>query len=93
MPRSHFASLIERAAPWLARAERLLRPRWVVLCRPQAEYGAGLLCLLLALILFLPIPLGNMLPALAICLLALASSSATASGCWPVLSRRSDRSR
>ena len=71
MPRSHFASLIARAAPWLARAERLLRPRWVVLCRPPAEYGVGLLCLLLSLIVFLPIPLGNMLPALAICLFAL----------------------
>lgn len=71
MPRSHFASLIERAVPWLSRAERLLRPRWVALCRPPAEYGVGLLCLLLSLIVFLPIPLGNMLPALAICLLAL----------------------
>ena len=71
MPRSHFAALASRAAPWLARAERLLRPRWVVLCRPPAEYGVGLLCLLLALIVFLPIPLGNMLPALAICLFAL----------------------
>jgi hypothetical protein len=59
MPRSHFTSLIARSAPWLARAERLLRPRWVELCRPPAEYGVGLLCLLLALILFLPIPLGN----------------------------------
>lgn len=71
MPRHHFAALITRAAPWLARAERLLRPRWSVLCRPPAEYGIGLVCLLLSLIVFLPIPLGNMLPALAICLMAL----------------------
>lgn len=71
MPRAHFASLIARAAPWLARAERLLRPRGSVLCRPPAEYRVGLVCLLLSLIVFLPIPLGNMLPALAICLMAL----------------------
>lgn len=71
MPRHHFAALITRAAPWLARAERLLRPRLSALCRPPVEYGIGLVCLLLSLIVFLPIPLGNMLPALAICLMAL----------------------
>ncbi|MBC7939366.1 MAG: exopolysaccharide biosynthesis protein [Chitinophagaceae bacterium] len=71
MPRHHFAALITRAAPWLERAERLLRPRWSALCRPPAEYGVGLVCLLLSVIIFLPIPLGNMLPALAICLMAL----------------------
>jgi hypothetical protein len=71
MPRAHFAALITRATPWLARAERLLRPRWSALCRPPAEYLVGGVCLLLSLIVFLPIPLGNMLPALAICLLAL----------------------
>jgi hypothetical protein len=71
MPRAHFVALITRATPWLARAERLLRPRWSALCRPPAEYLVGGVCLLLSLIVFLPIPLGNMLPALAICLLAL----------------------
>lgn len=71
MARTHFASLVGRAAPWLARAERLLRPRLEVLARPPLEHAIGFVCLLLALILFLPIPLGNMLPALSICLLAL----------------------
>jgi hypothetical protein len=71
MQRSQFAALVARTVPWLARAERLLRPRWPLLCRPPAEYAVGLVCLLLSIIVFLPIPLGNMLPALAICLLAL----------------------
>ncbi len=71
MPRAHFASLVTRAAPWLARAERLLRPRLSGLCRPPAEYLVGGVCLLMALLVFLPIPLGNMLPALSICLMAL----------------------
>jgi hypothetical protein len=71
MARRHFSALVVRATPWLARAERLLRPRWLVLCRTPAEHGVGLLCLVLATIVVLPIPLGNMLPALAICLLAL----------------------
>jgi hypothetical protein len=60
-----------RAVPWLARAERLLRPRFGVLTRQPAQYGLGLICLLLSIVIFLPIPLGNMLPALAICLVAL----------------------
>lgn len=71
MPRTHFASVITRAAPWLVRAESLLRPRWRVLSNPPAEYLLGAVCLLLSMIVFLPIPLGNMLPALAICVLAL----------------------
>ena len=71
MPRQAFAAVVTRAAPWLSRAERLLQPRLGALCRPPVEYGVGLVCLLLSLIVFLPIPLGNMLPALAICLMAL----------------------
>jgi len=69
--RRDFAALMQRAAPWLARAERLLRPRLSVISRPPFEYAIGTICFLLAVILFLPIPLGNMLPALAICVLAL----------------------
>lgn len=69
--RSDFAILVRRTSPWLARAEKLLRPRLGTLARPPFEYLVGLLSLLMALILFLPIPLGNMLPALAICLFSL----------------------
>jgi hypothetical protein len=71
LSRSQFSALVTRVAPWLARAERLLRPRWGALCRRPADHVVGLVCLVLSLIMFLPIPLGNMLPALAICLMAL----------------------
>ncbi len=71
MTRADFAALIRRIGPWLARAERLLRPRVVALASPPMEYLVGLVCLLLAVVLVLPVPLGNMLPALAISLLAL----------------------
>ena len=71
MTRSDFAALVSRIGPWLARAERLLRPRMVQLAQPPMEYLVGLVCLLLAVVLVLPVPLGNMLPALAISLLAL----------------------
>jgi hypothetical protein len=69
--REDLATLVRRVVPWLARAEKLLRPRVRVLAGPPAEYLVGLVCLLLACILVLPIPLGNALPALAISLMAL----------------------
>lgn len=67
-----FSALVRRVEPWLQRAEKMLRPRLAHLAQPPMEYAIGLVCLLLALILFLPIPLGNVLPALSISVLALA---------------------
>jgi hypothetical protein len=71
MPRDRFAQLVERLGPWLSRAERLLLPRWSPLVSHGAERVLGALCLVLAAVLALPIPFGNMLPAFAICLIAL----------------------
>ena len=71
LPRSSFAALFTRATPWLARAERLLRHRLDPLTGPRAQKAVGLVCLILSLVLILPIPLGNMLPSIAICLFAL----------------------
>lgn len=68
MTRSDFALIVSRISPWLARGERMLRPRLSFLIYPPAEYVIGLLCLILAIILTLPVPLGNILPAIAICL-------------------------
>jgi hypothetical protein len=69
--RERFAAVVRRMAPWLQRAERLLRPRLPLLVRPSAERLIGVACLLLSVVLYLPIPLSNMPPALAICLFAL----------------------
>jgi hypothetical protein len=71
MPRADFAAVVRRVGPWLARAERLLRPRATGLASPPMEYLVGMVCLLLSIVLVLPVPLGNMLPALAISMLAL----------------------
>lgn len=71
LSRVDFERVVDLTAPWLARAERLMRPRFEFLAKPPAEYLVGAICLLLSIILFLPIPLGNMLPAFTICLLAL----------------------
>ena len=67
MTRADFGSIVARISPWLMRAERLLKPRLTFLVYPPAEYLIGLLALILAVVLALPIPLGNILPALAIC--------------------------
>jgi len=69
--RTDFAAVVVRLAPWLARAERLLKPRLLWITSPVGERVIGLVCLLLAVILVLPIPFGNMLPAAAISLMAL----------------------
>lgn len=71
MARADFSALVNRIVPWLQRAESLLRPRLVRLALPPMEHLVGVLSLLLAVLLVLPIPLGNVLPALAISLMAL----------------------
>ena len=71
MSRDDFRTLVRRTLPWLVRAERLLRPRASGFALAPMEYVVGFICLLLAVVLVLPIPFGNMLPALAICLMAL----------------------
>lgn len=69
---SDFAAIIRRVAPVMARAERLMRPRLALLASRPFDQFMGLVCLLMSIILFLPIPLGNMPPAAAICLFSLA---------------------
>lgn len=71
MTRADFGKIIERVSPLIARAERLLVPRLMWLSYPFAERALGAVCLALALILVLPVPFGNMLPAFTICIIAL----------------------
>jgi hypothetical protein len=71
MAREDFAALIARVAPWIAKAERMLKPRLAFMANASLERIIGGVCLLLSIVLFLPIPLGNMLPALAVCFFAL----------------------
>lgn len=71
LSRENFRVLIDRANPILARVEKLLAQRLSALTSGPAERLLGGLCLALSLILVLPIPLGNLMPALAICVIAL----------------------
>ncbi|MBO1909350.1 exopolysaccharide biosynthesis protein [Microvirga sp. 3-52] len=69
--RDFFALLTAKLSPILHRAEHFLRPRMGLLLRPLPERIVGAACLLLAIILFLPIPFGNIPPAFAIAAFAL----------------------
>ncbi len=67
-----FVAVLRRVLPSIRRLERLVRPRAMWLTTPRAERFIGGLAFVLALILFLPVPFGNSIPALAIAILALA---------------------
>jgi hypothetical protein len=70
--RERFARVMQYVVPWMRRAEKLSRPRWSWLAVGFAERLIGLWCAVLAFVLILPVPFGNMGPALAICVLAFA---------------------
>jgi hypothetical protein len=61
----------DRLLPGLERVENLLAPRLGFVFGPVGDRLIGLVCSLLAFVLILPIPLGNMLPAAAIAAFAL----------------------
>src|SRR5690606_507667 len=65
-----FKMVVQRILPGLVRAERVLHPRLGFLVSPLAERLFGSVAFVLALLIFLPIPLGNMLPGLAVSLFA-----------------------
>ncbi len=71
LKRSEFKKIITTVAPWLHRAESVMKPRISFVGQRPFVYLLGLMCLVLSTILFLPIPLGNMLPAFAVSIIAL----------------------
>jgi hypothetical protein len=71
MARTDYVALVARMQPAVERFERLVRPRAFWLANDWAKIPIGLICLVLAIIITLPIPLGHVAPGSAICLLAL----------------------
>jgi len=71
-PRLGLAAVVGKALPYLERVERLLRPRLTVLLSWTGERLIGIAILVLAVVLTLPIPFANALPACAIAIFALA---------------------
>lgn len=70
--RGDFARVVATALPSLRRVERIVRPRLAAMNTPVTDRFVGLLLFLFGLVLALPIPFGNLLPAIAIVLVALA---------------------
>ncbi len=66
-----FQNIINKVVPWLRRIERLMKPRLPILTQGNGERWLGAACVLLAFLLVLPIPLGNLLPGLGILFIAL----------------------
>ena len=72
IPVRHFAALVRRAVPILRRIETLIHPRWRTPVDPTARLVGVAVLLLSATLIFIPVPLSNIVPALAIVLLSLA---------------------
>jgi len=71
-PREGFVAVVNRALPFLERVEKVLRPRLTVLLSWTGERLVGIAILLLAVVLTLPIPFANWLPACGIAVFGLA---------------------
>lgn len=69
-----FRSMMNWIIPRLTRIERVIRPRYWPFWRRRGDRIIGMVALLLAIVVTLPIPLGNWLPAFATALLGLALS-------------------
>ena len=72
--RRQFRSMMDWIIPRLIRLERVIRPRYWPFWRKQGDRIIGCIALMLAIVVTLPIPLGNWLPAFATALLGLALS-------------------
>ncbi len=71
LTRREFSRIVSGVTPWLNRAESVMKPRLGFVGQRPLVYLLGLMCLVQSIILFLPIPLGNMLPALAVSVVSL----------------------
>lgn len=81
--RAGFARIVRYSLPWVERIERLARPRLWPGATASVDRLIGVACLVMALLLFLPIPFANGVPALAIIALGLALSERD--GVWLTL--------
>jgi hypothetical protein len=69
--RTQLRKAFDKILPRLAKVEKLLKPRFGILFGQIGDRLIGLVCFLLSLVLILPIPLGNMLPAASVAALSL----------------------
>lgn len=72
LKRDDLRGLFRKLTPIVRRMELVTRPRLKILFGPVGERLIGVVCTLLALVLVLPIPLGNLAPGATVAVLALA---------------------
>ncbi|ALL14960.1 exopolysaccharide biosynthesis protein [Caulobacter henricii] len=72
LKRDGLRGLFRRLTPVVKRMEMITRPRLDWLFSPLGERMIGVVCTLLALVLILPIPLGNLAPGATVAILSLA---------------------
>jgi hypothetical protein len=72
LKRDDLRGLFRKLTPIVRRMELVTRPRLEILFGPIGERLIGVVCTLLALVLVLPIPLGNLAPGATVAVLALA---------------------
>jgi hypothetical protein len=69
--RQRFVRFVDRAAPWMIRMERRVGPRPSIMTTPAGRRCLGLVLVLYAVVLALPIPFGNIPIGFGIAVLAL----------------------
>ncbi|RUM99664.1 exopolysaccharide biosynthesis protein [Pseudaminobacter arsenicus] len=69
-----FRAIMARVIPRLTQVERFIKPRYWPFWRRRGDRVIGIVAFLLAIVVTLPIPLGNWLPAFSTALLGLALS-------------------
>lgn len=74
MNMADFRNLSVKMMPYLERIERRLRPRLTFMYNRFGDRLMGAVCFLLAIIVFLPIPFGNMLPSFAVAAFAIGTA-------------------
>ena len=68
----HLAALVQRAVPVLRYLEKMIHPRWPTPLEATKRLVGAVIVILNATLLFTPLPLSNIVPALVIALISLA---------------------
>jgi hypothetical protein len=71
LDRGDFRKVVDKSTPYLQRAEKLLLPRWAFMSSYFAERLLGIVFLVMATIVALPIPGGNWPPAVAMAFISI----------------------
>ena len=71
-PTRHLAALVQRAVPVLRYFEKVIHPRWPTPLEATKRLVGAVIAILNTTLLFTPLPLSNVVPALVIALISLA---------------------